>query len=100
MYLLRLSDGFKKQYAKLLKRNSMLDAKIAKTFRILKEDPFYPSLRTHKVDTKQFKDVWSSRITGDWRLIWMFDVETGQEVILCLQLGTHSGGNQVYPNKT
>jgi mRNA-degrading endonuclease YafQ of YafQ-DinJ toxin-antitoxin module len=72
---------------------------LSKVLETLKSEPFYPSLKTHKVDIPDQKSVYSSRITGDWRLIWEFDDEDNM-VILCLKLGTHGGANQVYTTKS
>jgi len=99
MFHLRLKKGFKKGYQKLVKGNSRLEKQFAKTFGQLKQDPFYPSLNTHKVDTKKNTDVYSSWVTGDVRIIWDFD-ENEELVILVLETGTHSGADQIYKKKS
>ena len=62
---------------------------------LLKSDPRYPSLKSHKVDTIENKNVWVSWITGDLRLVWYYN-EKKELVITCIQVGTHSGANQIY----
>lgn len=98
-YKLEFSISVIKSIKKNFKNNTVLQKAFKKTRDLLFNDPFYPSLKTHKVDTILNSDVYSSRINGDWRIIWQFDEESKTATILCLELGTHSGANQVYKNK-
>jgi len=99
MYLLDFSDDFKRQFTKLVKGNKILKKQFDKALDNLSDDPFYPSLKSHKVSTNKNQNVWSSWISGDVRIIWTFD-EHNNLVILVLETGTHSGGNKVYKKKS
>lgn len=99
MYNLGFKDDFWNSYKKLVKGNPTLLKKFKKALAILSQDPFYSSLKTHKVETKKYQNVYSSLITGDVRVIWKFDKEV-KTILLILETGTHSGANQVYKNKS
>lgn len=99
MYYLNFSDDFKKQFKKLVKGNPILHKQFHKALGNLKNNPFYPSLKSHKVDTKKNKNVWSSWVSGDIRVVWAFD-ENDNLVILVLETGSHSGNTQIYKNKS
>ena len=99
-YTLEFSKSVTKTYIKYYKNNTVLQKAFKKARDTLADDPFYTGLHTHKVDSIQNVDVYSSRVTGDWRIIWEFDKETKVATILVLELGTHSGANQVYQNKS
>lgn len=100
MFEIVFSDHFKKTFRKVIEKDQVLKASLQKALDILTQNPFYSSLQSHKVDTKRNKNVWSSRVNGDWRIVWVFDDETKKTVILCLEVGTHSGSNQIYPKKS
>jgi addiction module RelE/StbE family toxin len=91
---LKFTPEFLKDYKKLTSKNKVLIKKINKTLVLLSKDPFYNSLKSHKVDTLESNDVWSSRVTGDVRIIWMYGEE--RKLIILLETGTHSGSNKVY----
>ncbi len=95
MYYIRYVPHFKKALLKVVKRDKFLHQKIVETIETLSKDPKYPSLHSHKVQTPDFGERWSSRVTGDIRLIWDFD-EDNNLVILVLDIGGHSGGGKVY----
>ncbi len=95
MYKINIKPSFDKSYKKLVKKNDELKIKIQKIFELLAEDPKYPSLHSHKVQTPDFGEKWSSRVSGDIRIIWDFD-ENNNLVILVLDIGGHSGGGKVY----
>jgi mRNA-degrading endonuclease YafQ of YafQ-DinJ toxin-antitoxin module len=83
--------------AKLLKKNSQLAKVIDKAFDKLKNNPFEISLKTHKVNSKNFGLKFASRINGDLRFIWDFNDQTSEiEIIEILDIGGHDGGDGVY----
>lgn len=99
MYVLEFLDEFWKAYNKLTKGNAILQKQFLKALEQISQDPFYPSLKTHKVDTKKYDKVFSSSISGDVRIIWIFNKD--QELtILILETGTHSGNNKIYKKKS
>jgi mRNA-degrading endonuclease YafQ of YafQ-DinJ toxin-antitoxin module len=94
-YQLSPTPHFKKKYKKLMKNNSDLKSKTILTFEYLQVNPFLSNLKTHKVNSKIKKGVFSSRISGDIRIIWEFS-ETKVEVLDLLDIGGHSGSKGVY----
>lgn len=63
-------------------------------FVLKKEGPFYPSLETHKVQTRFLGERWSSSVSGDVRIIW--DFSNDRILILLLDIGRHNGKKKVY----
>lgn len=68
--------------------------------KLLGQDPWEPSLKSHKVTTDLFGKVFSSSITGDIRIIWRYgktleviEVLEFQESLELLDIGSH---NEVY----
>lgn len=100
MFDVRYTLIYLKTYKKKIQKDKKLKKALSKTIEKLKEDPFHSSLNTHKVDTKRNKDIYSSRITGDWRVGWVFDKDKKTAIIICLELGTHSGADQIYTKKS
>jgi mRNA-degrading endonuclease YafQ of YafQ-DinJ toxin-antitoxin module len=95
MHTVNQTPYFLKKAKKLLDRNSKLIQKTANTIEKLKLNPNNPSLKSHKVITPKFGTVFSSRVTGDLRIIWDFDGDN-ITVIDLLDIGGHSGGKGVY----
>lgn len=95
MYNLHFAHTFTPTYKALIKNNPLLEKRTEKALRLLKHDPFYPSLKSHKVNTKSFGVKWSSFITGDLRFIWDFD-ETKKQIIVLLAITKHSGSHKEY----
>jgi len=90
MYTLQILNSFRKHEILLIKKDRTLEKRINKTLTFLQEDPLYPSLKSHKVNTPDYGVCWSSRVTGDIRIIWDYD-ENKQLIILLLDIGGHSG---------
>jgi len=95
MYILRFESSFNSTYKSLIKGNTEFEKRTEKALRLLKNDPFYPSLKSHKVNTRNFGEKWSSWITGDLRIIWDFD-EAEKQIILLLAITKHSGSHSEY----
>ncbi|MDJ1168957.1 type II toxin-antitoxin system mRNA interferase toxin, RelE/StbE family [Roseofilum sp. BLCC_M154] len=86
-----------RSFKRLTRKNPDLRSLIEVTIRQLIEDPFHPSLRTHKLKG-DFSGCWSCSIDYSYRIIFEFvpdqeEEEEEEEVILLLNLGTH---DQVY----
>ena len=94
-YNLSPSSYFKRKYDELIKHNQSLQSEISRTFELLQTNPFYPTLKTHKVDSKVKNGVFSSRITSDLRIIWEFS-DVGVNILDLLDIGGHSGNKGVY----
>ena len=94
-YRLRFTKSFENRYIKLLKKNRQLKEKVDRTLEILKNNPFNPSLKTHKVVSRNVGEAFASGVTGDIRIIWHFD-KFEILVIILLDIGGHSGSRKVY----
>lgn len=94
MYELQTTSNFRKRYKKLAEKNKKLQNSVQKTLELLRVNPKYKSLRTHKVFLSQYGEVYSSFVTGDIRIIWM-QVEN-KLIILLLDIGGHSGSKSIY----
>lgn len=95
MYVLRFAQSFALTYKKLIKGNLEYEKRTEKALKLLKIDPFYPSLKRHKVNTRHFGEKWSSWVTRDMRIIWDFD-EAEKQIILLLTMSKHSGSYREY----
>lgn len=95
MYELHFANTFAPTYKVLIKGNEELEKRVEKSLRLLKNNPYYPSLKSHKVNTRKFGEKRSSWITGDLRIIWDFD-EEGEQIILLFAITKHSGSHREY----
>lgn len=59
----------------------------------LRENPFNSRLYAHFVRISSLGKVYSSRVTGDIRVLWFFK-DNG--VIVLYRIGGHSGGSKGY----
>ena len=81
MYKLKYTNEFQKN----LKRLSSNEQKaVAKKLQLLQENPFYPSLRTKKL--QGFNNVFEMSVNMDIRILWKY--ENGI-IILLLDIGHH-----------
>ena len=65
MYTLVITSTLDETYKKLIKGNREKEKRTKKTIKLMRSNPFYPSLKSHKVNTRNFGEKWSSWITGD-----------------------------------
>lgn len=96
IYKVNATEKFDREYVKLTKRNLSLKQKINDVIEILAIDQFSSVLISHKVQTVSNGVRWSSRVTGDIRIIWDYDPDKNIKIIDLWNLGTHSGSNKVY----
>ena len=78
------SSGFKRSFKKVIKKNPQLKQEIAKILRLLANDPFALSLKSHKL-RGDLAGLWSCSVAYDCRIIFSFS-EDGQllEVVILL----------------
>jgi mRNA-degrading endonuclease YafQ of YafQ-DinJ toxin-antitoxin module len=95
MFILNKTNGFVNKASKFKRQSDYNGKLLIKALFLLQNDPFYPGLKTHKVSSRLFGNTYSSRVTGDIRIIWKFD-ENKTLTLLLLDLGGHSGRNKVY----
>jgi mRNA interferase YafQ len=65
------SKGFKRSYGKVIKKNPQLETKIIDVLKLLTNDPFTPSLKSHKL-TGNLQGLWSCSVAYDCRIIFSF----------------------------
>ncbi len=94
-YRLEIAPLFDRRFRKFAKKDMVLKNKVSKVLCKLISNPFDYSLRTHTVSTKRLKHVYSSRVSGDLRVIWGFN-KAENHVISIYDLGGHEGSNKVY----
>jgi len=95
MYKLDFTQRFIQIARKYKHKNNKIKDAIEGTLDLLASDPKNPALRSHKVSSRLFGECWSSRVTGDIRIIWKYAEDTIQ-VISILDIGSHSGSKKVY----
>lgn len=89
MYTIFTTHKFDKLYSKLIGKDKKLINVIDKVLEKLTQDPFYPGLKSHIVDyDKDVGSIWSSRVTGDMRILWALD-PNNKLVIILLKIGGH-----------
>ena len=93
MIKVEFSKHYLRMRLKLVKRDPLLKQKYDKFIHIFMLDPFYPSLKTHKVNISTFGLVYSSRVTGNIRIIWKY---LNRDTIVILTTGGHEGKSSVY----
>ncbi|HEY9865845.1 MAG TPA: type II toxin-antitoxin system mRNA interferase toxin, RelE/StbE family [Candidatus Obscuribacterales bacterium] len=88
--ILTTDASFKRAFKRLVKKNPQLQDKILGVLELLGNDPFHPSLKSHKL-TGQLEGLWACSVTYDCRVIFAFkkDVETGNDLIVLTDIGSH-----------
>ena len=95
MFTLIITEPFKNSQAKVVGNDEQLKKRLKTTLQKLAMNPIHPSLKSHKVNTPNHGERWSSWITGDIRVIWDYDKKE-RLLILLLDIGGHSGTHKVY----
>ena len=88
MMKLRLSNRFKKDAARLIKKNPELKEKLADTLLLLEHDIFNPALKTHKLKGA-LKGLWSASWGYDLRLVFELKQSGEEKSIELLTAGSH-----------
>ncbi|GAB4204925.1 MAG: hypothetical protein Fur006_60520 [Coleofasciculaceae cyanobacterium] len=84
------SSTFIRAFKRLIRQNPQLRPQIEQTLQQLAEEPFHPSLRTHKLKG-DLSGRWSCSIDYSNRIVFKFanNPDTDEEEILLLTLGSH-----------
>ncbi|AFZ50275.1 type II toxin-antitoxin system RelE/ParE family toxin [Dactylococcopsis salina] len=78
-----------RSFKRLIRKNPHLIPLLEKTLKQLSENPFHPTLRTHKLKG-ELEEIWSCSINYQYRILFEFVRNTQEEdAILLLNLGTH-----------
>jgi mRNA-degrading endonuclease YafQ of YafQ-DinJ toxin-antitoxin module len=86
MFKIILSECYKKEEKKFLKKHPDLKEKYKKTLKTLMVDPFYPSLRLHKLQG-DLGNYYSVSINMSYRILLDFII-VDSEIIL-IKIGSH-----------
>ena len=78
-------SSFKRAYRKTVKAHPHLKGKIAERLEAFANDPFHPSLRTHKLGGK-LKGLWAFIVEYDCRIVFQF-LEDGDALLI--DIGEH-----------
>ncbi|MFN6481218.1 type II toxin-antitoxin system YafQ family toxin [Nostoc sp. DedQUE07] len=84
------SSGFKRSFRKITKKNPQLKNQIVNVLRLLADDPFTPSLKSHKL-TGNLVGLWSCSVAYDCRIIFNLseDEKLLEMIILLIDIGSH-----------
>lgn len=84
------SPAFTRALKQKIRRNPELREQVERTLRQLTEDPFHPSLHSHKLKGA-LAGTWACSVAYDLRIIFEFvqNSESGKEEILLLTVGSH-----------
>jgi mRNA-degrading endonuclease YafQ of YafQ-DinJ toxin-antitoxin module len=84
------SAAFVRAFKRSTKRVPALKERAEQTLRQLAEDPFHPTLHSHKLKG-ELSGVWACAVDYDNRILFEFAVnpETQEEEIYLLTMGTH-----------
>jgi mRNA interferase YafQ len=84
------SSGFNRSFRKIIKKNPQLKDQITKVLKLLADDPFTPSLKSHKLGG-DLAGLWSCSVAYDCRIIFNLseDEELLEMVILLVDIGSH-----------
>jgi mRNA-degrading endonuclease RelE of RelBE toxin-antitoxin system len=83
-YTIYSTRTFGKELRKLSTADQTL---VLKKLLMLADNPFYPSLRTKKMQGNA--ENYESSVNMDIRLVWKFDDENEDKIILMLDVGHH-----------
>ncbi|ELS00923.1 addiction module toxin, RelE/StbE family [Xenococcus sp. PCC 7305] len=89
MIKVSFSSSFRRIFKKKIKGNTKLESRFWTKLEVFTNNPFDPSLRTHKLSGK-LKDLWSFSVEYDQRIIFYFKDE---ENVVLIDIGNH---DQVY----
>jgi addiction module RelE/StbE family toxin len=84
------SVAFVRAFKRKSRRQPQMQARMQTTLRQLAEDPFHPTLHSHKL-TGELADVWACTVDYDNRILFEFvkNPDTGDDEIHLLTVGTH-----------
>lgn len=84
------SAAFVRAFKRAIRRRPELRSKLEIVLQTLVDDPFYPTLRSHKLKG-QLAGVWACTVDYDCRILFEFvnSPDTEEDDILLLTIGKH-----------
>ena len=85
-----LTPKFKRAFRKFVRRDASLQKRVERTLEQMETDVFVGNLSTHKL-SGELLGLWACSCGYDCRIVFSLerDKETGKEVIVLLDIGTH-----------
>jgi addiction module RelE/StbE family toxin len=83
-------EGFRRALKRLIKKQPSLQPKIIAVLQGLSENPFEPSLKTHKLKG-ELKGLWACTVEYDCRIIFSFQEIEGEpeSALMMIDVGSH-----------
>lgn len=90
MKVITFAASFKRAYKTLIRKYPELQPKVETVLKFLAENPFEPSLQTHKLKGQLF-GAWACSVGYDCRIVFDFveNPESGEEEIFLIDIGSH-----------
>ncbi len=90
MRTLVLASSFKRAFKSLIRQKPEMEEKIAARLELLVNDPFDPSLKTHKLKGK-LSGAWACTVEYDCRIVFNFKKYSDSDIeeILLIDIGSH-----------
>ena len=84
------SAAFVRGFKRAVRRQPQLRVRVERTLEQLAEDPFHPTLHSHKL-TGKLAGAWACTVDYHNRVLFEFvqNPESGEKEILLLTMGTH-----------
>jgi addiction module RelE/StbE family toxin len=83
-------EGFRRALKRLIKKQPLLQVKVIATLECLTDNPFDPSLKTHKLKG-ELKGLWACTVEYDCRIIFSFQEIVGEteSALMMIDIGSH-----------
>ena len=78
------NKSFKRAFQCLISKNPQLQSKVSEVLHLLEDNPFTPSLKSHKL-TGRLEGYWSCSVSYDCRIIFTLlrqDTDSGETLIV------------------
>jgi len=97
-FVLHYTSKYERDFKKIVRKDKLLASKVRDVSEKLSVNPFSIGLRTHIVRISSLGRVYSSKVSGDIRILWTLEDWTLEEedIILLHRIGGHSGSSNVY----
>jgi mRNA-degrading endonuclease YafQ of YafQ-DinJ toxin-antitoxin module len=92
-FVLYHTSEYERDFKKIARKDKLLASKVLDVSEKLSVNPFSVDLRTHMVRISSLGRVYSSRVSGDIRILWTLEED---DIVLLHRIGGHSGGSKVY----
>ncbi|NEP55749.1 MAG: type II toxin-antitoxin system mRNA interferase toxin, RelE/StbE family [Symploca sp. SIO2G7] len=83
-------NSFRRAFKRLVRKQPLLQDKILAVLALLAQDPFNPSLKSHKLKGN-LEGLWGCWVEYDCRIIFALEreVQTSEELIVLIDIGSH-----------